>query len=264
MDWPTGLLGFAAGLLISVATAPVGVSGAVFLLPVQVSVLGVPSPAVTPTNLLYNVVAGPGALLRHHRAGTLRGPLTRLLVLGTVPGVVVGAVIRVFAVPGPSVFRLLIAVLLLPLGGWLCLRTLRTLRRASRPAPAREPSSRAVTRLAMAVGVAGGIYGIGGGSLLGPILVGRGMPVAKVAPAALAATFVTSVVGAGTYALLSLTTTGDIAPYWSLGLACGLGGLCGGYLGARLQPRLPETALRLLLGVLALGVGGLYAVQLLR
>ncbi|MFD8659783.1 sulfite exporter TauE/SafE family protein [Streptomyces globisporus] len=261
MDWPTGLLGFAAGLLISVATAPVGVSGAVFLLPVQVSVLGVPSPAITPTNLLYNVVAGPGALLRHHRAGTLRGPLTRLLVLGTVPGVVVGAVIRVFAVPGPSVFRLLIAVLLLPLGGWLCLRTLR---RASRPAPAREPSPRAVTRLAMAVGVAGGIYGIGGGSLLGPILVGRGMPVAKVAPAALAATFVTSVVGAGTYALLSLTTTGDIAPYWSLGLACGLGGLCGGYLGARLQPRLPETALRLLLGVLALGVGGLYAVQLLR
>ncbi|MFD3749256.1 TSUP family transporter [Streptomyces cyaneofuscatus] len=261
MDWPTGLLGFAAGLLISVATAPVGVSGAVFLLPVQVSVLGVPSPAVTPTNLLYNVVAGPGALLRHHRSGGLRGPLTRLLVLGTVPGVVVGAVIRVFAVPGPSVFRLLIAVLLLPLGGWLCLRTLH---RASRTAPARELSPRTVTRLAMAVGVAGGIYGIGGGSLLGPILVGRGMPVAKVAPSALAATFVTSVVGAGTYALLSLTATGDIAPYWSLGLACGLGGLCGGYLGARLQPRLPETALRLLLGVLALGIGGLYAIQIVR
>lgn len=260
MTWSTGLLGFAAGLLISVATAPVGVSGAVFLLPVQISVLGVPSPAVTPTNLLYNVVAGPGALLRHHRAGTLRGPLTRLLVLGTVPGVVVGAVIRVFAVPGPTVFRLLIAVLLLPLGSWLCLRTLR---RATRTTPEREPSARAVTRLAMAVGVAGGIYGIGGGSILGPILVGRGMPVAKVAPAALAATFVTSVVGAGTYALLSLTATGDIAPYWSLGLACGLGGLCGGYLGARLQPRLPETALRLLLGVLALGVGALYAVQIL-
>ncbi|CAO0833584.1 TSUP family transporter [Streptomyces microflavus] len=264
MTWSTGLLGFAAGLLISVVTAPVGVSGAVFLLPVQVSVLGVPSPAVTPTNLLYNVVAGPGALLRHHRSGGLRGPLTRLLVLGTVPGVVVGAVIRVFAVPGPSVFRLLIAVLLLPLGGWLCLRTLH---RAGRTAPARDSpgmSPRAITRLAMAVGVAGGIYGIGGGSLLGPILVGRGMPVAKVAPAALAATFVTSVVGAGTYALLSLTTTGDIAPYWSLGLACGLGGLCGGYLGARLQPRLPETALKLLLGVLALGIGGLYAVQILR
>lgn len=125
MHWSTGLLGFVAGLLISVVTAPVGVSGAVFLLPVQVSILGVPSPAVTPTNLLYNVVAGPGALLRHHRTGSLRGRLTRLLIAGTVPAVVIGAVIRVFAVPGPRVFRLLVAALLLPLGIWLLARTLR-------------------------------------------------------------------------------------------------------------------------------------------
>ncbi|MFE6759962.1 TSUP family transporter [Streptomyces sp. NPDC057684] len=260
MEWSTGLLGFAAGLLISVTTAPVGVSGAVFLLPVQVSVLGVPSPAVTPTNLLYNVVAGPGALLRHWRAGRLRGPLTRLLLVGTVPGVVIGAVIRVFAVPGPHVFRLLVAALLLPLGLWLWLRTVR-------PAPTRTvslPSSRATTTLALAVGVAGGIYGIGGGSLLGPILVGRGTPVATVAPAALASTFVTSIVGATTYALLSLAATGDIAPDWLLGLSCGAGGLLGGYLGAHLQPHLPETALRLLLGTLATSVGALYAVQILR
>jgi hypothetical protein len=42
----------------------VGVSGAVFVLPVQLDLLKVPSPAVTPTNLLFNVVATPGALLR--------------------------------------------------------------------------------------------------------------------------------------------------------------------------------------------------------
>jgi hypothetical protein len=40
---------------------PIGVSGEVFLLPVQVSLLGVPSPAVTPTNLLFNVVATQAA-----------------------------------------------------------------------------------------------------------------------------------------------------------------------------------------------------------
>ncbi|MFD7480842.1 hypothetical protein ACFV8Z_54670, partial [Streptomyces sp. NPDC059837] len=39
--------------------------------------------------------------------------------------------------------------------------------------------------------------------------------------------------------------------------------LVGRYLGARLQPRLPETALRPLLGMLALAVGVLYAVQAL-
>ncbi|MFJ2652046.1 TSUP family transporter [Streptomyces sp. NPDC087420] len=258
MDWWTALGGLAAGLLIATLTAPVGVSGAVFLLPVQLSVFGVPNPAVTPTNLLFNVIAGPGALLRYNRTGALRGPLTRRLVAGTLPGVVLGAVIRVFALPGPTVFRLLIAALLLPLGLWLCARTLRPTRAR---ATAGEPSARTVTGLALAVGIVGGIYGIGGGSLLGPILVGRGMPVARVAPAALASTFATSLVGAATFALLSLVSSGDVAPDWPLGLACGAGGLLGGYLGARLQPHLPETALRLLLGTLAAALGIFYAVQ---
>ncbi|MFE9926956.1 sulfite exporter TauE/SafE family protein [Streptomyces sp. NPDC005774] len=260
------------GALISVVTAPVGVSGAVFLLPVQLSLFGVPSPAVTPTNLLYNVVAGPGALWRYRRDGALRGPLARRLVLGTVPGVVIGAVIRVFALPSPTVFRLLIAALLVPLGLWLCARTLwqGSLRRGSSQQDSQqnrahvEPSGRTVSGLALAVGVIGGVYGIGGGSLLGPILVGRGMPVGRVAPAALASTFVTSLVGAATFALLGLVSPGDVAPDWSLGLACGLGGLVGGYLGARLQPRLPEAALRLTLGTLAVALGTLYALQTLR
>lgn len=106
--------------------------------------------------------------------------------------------------------------------------------------------------------------GIVGGSIFGPLLVGRGMPVDRVAPAALASAFVTSVAGAAAFAVLSLTGSGDIAPDWYLGLACGLGGLIGGYLGAHLQPRLPETGLRLLLGALAATLGVLYAVQSLR
>jgi uncharacterized membrane protein YfcA len=45
------------------------------------------------------------------------------------------------------------------------------------------------------VGVVGGLHGIGGGSVLGPLLVGAGMSVGTVTPAALAPTPVTSVVG---------------------------------------------------------------------
>ncbi|MFE9016822.1 sulfite exporter TauE/SafE family protein [Streptomyces cyaneofuscatus] len=260
MEW-TIWAGFAAGLLISTMTAPVGVSGAVLLLPVQLSVLGVPSPAVTPTNLLFNVVAGPGALWRYRRDGALRGGLARRLVAWTLPGVITGAAIRVFALPGPDVFRILVAAFLLPLGAWLCLRTLRPARR--RP-DAAEPSATALATLALTVGVIGGIYGIGGGSLLGPVLAARGMPMARIAPATLAATFTTSVAGAAAYALLALASPpGPVAPDWWLGLACGLGGLIGGYLGARLQPHLPETALRLLLGALAAALGASYAAQTL-
>lgn len=256
VSWSSGLIGVLAGLLITLVTVPVGVSGAVFLLPVQFSVLGVPSPSVTPTNLVFNAVAGPGALLRYRKAGNGSGPLTRRLVLGTLPGVVAGAVIRVFAVPGPQAFRLVVGLVLLPLGAWVCVRALRPARR-----PRTAPSGRFIIASSLAVGVVGGIYGIGGGSLLGPILAGRGLPVSAVAPAALASTFLTSVLGVGTYAVLAITTGEDVGPDWTLGLLCGLGGLLGGYLGARLQPRLPETALRITLGTLAAILGGMYIAQ---
>ena len=258
MTWPTGLLAFLSGLTIATLTTPVGVSGAVFLLPVQLSVLQVPSPAVTPTNLLFNVVAGPGALLRYRSKGRLAGPLTLLLLIGTLPGVVLGAIIRVFAVPGPRIFRLIVAAVLLPLGLWLTLRALRPIERTTIRAAL---SDRTTVVLGAAAGTIGGIYGIGGGSLLGPILAARGTPISQVAPAVLASTFVTSIAGALSYVVIATFTTGDVAPDWSVGLLCGLGGLVGGYLGARLQPRLPERALRFLLGALATALAGLYTVQ---
>ncbi|EIV92388.1 sulfite exporter TauE/SafE family protein [Frankia sp. QA3] len=255
----TVLLGFAAGLLIATITTPVGVSGAVFLLPVQLDVLHTPNPAVTPTNLLFNVIATPGALARYRRQNQLAGPLARLLVVGTLPGVIAGAIVRVHLVPGARLFRLLLGLFLLPLGAWLCLRTLR--HPAGHPSP--PPQPRTITALALLVGLIGGVYGIGGGSILSPILVGRGMPVPTVAPAALAATLATSIVGAATYALLALTTTGNIAPHWAVGLASGLGGLGGAYLGARLQAHVPNTGLRLLLGALAIALAAVYLTQAL-
>jgi uncharacterized membrane protein YfcA len=252
---PDVVLGALVAFGIAVFTTPVGVSGAVFLVPVQVSLLHTPSPAVTPTNLLYNLIAIPGALLRFHHEGRLTGPLTRLLVLGTLPGMIAGAVIRAELLSGTEAFLVVIAAVLIPLGAWLALAA---------PAPAAAAPDRNRRRLivvlALAVGTIGGIYGIGGGSILGPILVGLGYTVLEVAPAALTATFLTSIAGVATFALLSLGGSGDVAPDWSLGIAIGLGGLAGTYLGARLQTRLPEMLLRRGLGVLALGLGLRYAV----
>ena len=251
-------LGALIAFALAVFTTPVGVSGAVFLVPVQVSILHTPSPAVTPTNLLYNLIAIPGALLRFRREGRLGGPLTRLLVLGTLPGMVVGAVIRAELLSGGEAFLVVIAAVLVPLGAWLAF--------AAPAAPAAAPDRkrrRLIVVLALAVGVVGGIYGIGGGSILGPILVGLGYTVVEVSPAALTATFLTSIAGIATFALLSLGGSGDLAPDWAVGIGIGLGGLAGAYLGARLQPRLPEALLRRGLGLLALGLGLRYAVQAL-
>ena len=243
------LVGAVFAFCLATACTPVGVSGAVFLVPVQVSILETPSPALTPTNLLYNLIAIPGALLRFHRQQRLRGQLTRLLVIGTLPGVVAGAVIRVEWLSGPEAFYLVIAAVLVPLGAWLAL--------GRPPSPRARPPTRdgLIGVLSLAVGTIGGIYGIGGGSILGPILVGLGFTVVEVAPAALAATFLTSIAGVITYALLSLSADGDISPDWITGLGLGLGGLAGGFVGVGLQGRLPEDRLRRGLGVLALLLG---------
>jgi uncharacterized membrane protein YfcA len=247
-------LGAGIAFCIAVLTTPVGVSGAVFLVPVQISILQTPSSAVTPTNLLYNLIAIPGALVQFHRERRLASPLTRLLVLGTLPGVVIGAVIRVELLDQANAFLLVIAAVLVPLGAWLAL--------ASPPRAAGPPDRdrrRLIALLALGVGTVGGIYGIGGGSILGPILVGLGFSVFEVAPAALAATFLTSIAGVSVFALLSLGNH-DVAPDWTLGIGMGIGGLAGAYLGARLQSRLPEELLRRGLGILALALGLRYAV----
>lgn len=256
MDWQRDLVGLLVGFVLAAVTTPVGVSGAVFLLPVQLSVLHVPNPRVTPTNLLFNVISGPGGLARYRRRGQFDRTLTLQLLAGSVPGVVLGAVIRVYVVADPDVFRLLAAAVLAPVGLFIL----------RKPAPGsieRRLSPLTVRALAFTIGIVGGVYGIGGGSILGPILVGTGMAVATVAPAALFSTWVTSLVGVATYAVISLDAIGPISPDWSLGVATGLGGLAGGWLGASLQPRLPERALRTLLGVLALGLAILYLVQVL-
>ena len=254
-DWLAGaLIAFA----VAAVSTPAGVSGAVFLLPVQASVLHVPNPSLTPTNLLYNVLATPGALIRFAQAGQLWTPLTRALLSGSVPGVVAGSIIRVELLPGRRALLFVIAAVLVPVGASL----LRA--RAATRAPAREAPAGWVPLVAAVVGTIGGIAGVGGGSLLAPLLATAGYPLALIAPAAISATFATSIVGVASFQLLALIDDGAaIAPDWLLGLALGAGGLLGGYVGATVQPHVPERALRTLLGGVSIAIAALYLAQAL-
>jgi hypothetical protein len=251
----TDIAALLAAFAIAVLATPAGISGAVLLLPFQVGVLGTPSPAVTPTNLLYNVVATPGALYRYWRQKQTGGRLALVLLAGTVPGVIAGSVIRVELLPGPRVFDLVVAAVLVPLGLWLALT--RPVG-GGRDRPARLIPAPVLVLLAAAVGCVGGIYGIGGGSILAPVLIGSGRPATEVAPAALASTFVTSVAGVVTFTILSLHASGPVGPDWPTGVALGAGGLAGGYVGARLQARLPDAVIRRVVGVLVAVIGARY------
>ena len=92
--------------VISFFTSMGGVSGAFLLLPFQMSFLGYTNPSVSATNQLFNIVAIPSGVYRYCREGRMVWPLTWVVVAGTLPGVFVGAFVRIAYLPDPKAFKL--------------------------------------------------------------------------------------------------------------------------------------------------------------
>jgi hypothetical protein len=285
--------------VISFFTSMGGVSGAFLLLPFQVSVLGYAAPSVSATNHLFNVVAIPSGVWRYVREGRMVWPLAWVVVAATLPGVLIGAVIRVRVLPDPRSFKLFAAGVLLYIGVRMAADLLGRSRRGVAARSAEErfqqlasarrrlaeeggellPAVR-VTRvsparieyefygesfafptlgifaLAFAVGIAGGIYGIGGGAIMAPFFVSVfGLPVYTVAGAALLGTLVTSVAGVAFYSWLG------VGPDWLLGLLFGLGGAAGMYCGARVQKHVPARAIKIMLCLVILVTAVRYVLE---
>lgn len=264
--------------LIASATSMGGVTGAFVLLPFNMSVLGYTTPGVSATNFVYNIVAIPVGVIRHIRAGHMAWSLLWVLVVGTLPGVFFGYMIRVLYMPDPEVFKPFVGAVL----GYLALRVLygvwvdHRARTASAGPRTPEVKSAVITGarmdgrdvvcltqagsyrfplapvllLSLVVGVVGGAYGIGGGAIMAPFCIGvLRLPPFLVAGAALLSTWVTSVVGALMYAFLPMGTGAQASPDWLLGVLYGLGGMAGVYVGARLVGRVPAVAVKLILGL---------------
>jgi uncharacterized membrane protein YfcA len=87
------IIPFLVAFFVSLFVTSAGVSGAFLLLPFQVSVLGFISPAVSPTNLFYNIVAIPSGVYRFMREKRMAWPLAWVIIIGTLPGIFIGAVL---------------------------------------------------------------------------------------------------------------------------------------------------------------------------
>jgi len=264
---------------ISFFTSMGGISGAFLLLPFQVSVLHYTSPSVSGTNQVFNVVAIPSGVYRYLKEGRMVWPLTWAVIIGTLPGVFIGAWARIVYLPDPKNFKLFAGGVLLYIGARLAWDTLRG---KSRQALARKGANSAAvgsfcvteTRFSLRceeykfagetytfspgwvfimtfiVGIVGGIYGIGGGAIVAPFFVAIfKMPVYTVAGAALMGTFITSVAGVIFYQLLDfyLGAETSVGPDWVLGILFGAGGFCGMYLGARCQKYVPSRVIKVIL-----------------
>lgn len=110
------LVPFLVAFVVSFFTSMGGVSGAFLLLPFQVSVLGFTSPAVSPTNLVYNIVAIPSGVYRYIKEGRMAWPLAWVIIAGTLPGVFIGAIFRIKYLPDPKNFKFFVGCVLLYIG----------------------------------------------------------------------------------------------------------------------------------------------------
>ena len=264
------LIPLLVALIISFFTSMGGISGAFLLLPFQVSILGFNSPAVSATNQLFNIVAVPSGVYRYAKEGRMLWPLAWIIVIGTLPGVFVGAILRIEYLPDPKNFKLFAALVLLYIG----IRLLKDILKGKAPVAQHTHSAKILVKevslgrivygfdgrvyrintvgvmgLSLVVGIVGGIYGIGGGAIIAPFLVSFfRLPVHTVAGATLMGTFVTSIAGVLFYqAIAPFHPDMAVAPDYDLGLLFGAGGFVGMYLGARFQKFVPAKIIKWIL-----------------
>ena len=110
--------------VISFFTSMGGVSGAFLLLPFQISILGFTSPSVSPTNMAYNIIAIPSGVYRYIKEGRMAWPLAIVIIVGTLPGVFIGAILRIRYLPDPKHFKTFVGCVLL----YIALKLLNELR----------------------------------------------------------------------------------------------------------------------------------------
>ncbi|RJP75669.1 MAG: sulfite exporter TauE/SafE family protein [Candidatus Abyssobacteria bacterium SURF_17] len=101
---------------VSFFTSIGGISGAFLLLPFQMSILKFTAPSVSPTNMIFNIVAIPSGVYRFIKEERMTWPLAWIIVLGALPGVLIGAIIRIRFLPDPRAFKLFVGCVLLYMG----------------------------------------------------------------------------------------------------------------------------------------------------
>lgn len=277
-----------AAFVVSLICSLGGISGAFLLLPFQMSFLNYTAPSVSATNQFYNVVAIPSGVWRFVREGRMLWPLALTVAVGTLPGVFLGAIIRIVWLPDARLFKLFAAVVLVYIGLKLMRshsgkkKTASTKKQGSLSVRTEEfslqrlayvfegeryvCSTPALAGLSFLIGIVGGTYGIGGGAILSPFLVGLfRLPVHTTAGATLFGTFLTSVAGVIFYTLLAvLFPDKSVSPDWLLGLLFGIGGMAGMYCGARLQRFVPANYIRILLVLILAGTSANFIIDFFR
>jgi uncharacterized membrane protein YfcA len=244
----------AVGLFVGTLVGLTGLGGGMLLLPLLISVLGVPPILAVGSDAVINCITKIGAGGLHWRQGNVNWRLVLSLAYGSIPGAIVGVAIlsRVRAAYGAGVndfLKIAIGILLIVIPIAYLLKKAPATRATGTSVLLQQRYSVGVTIIGFVAGVLVGVTSIGSGSVILMLL----MVFYGLAPALMVGTdIVHAVLLAGLTGLLQLRM-GNV----NLQLvACVLvGSVPGGLLGAYLTRYLPASRFRQILCTILVAVG---------
>lgn len=250
-----GLLSIASGSLVGFTLGLVGGGGSILAVPLLVYVVGVPSPHVAiGTSAVAVAVSAAANLAGHARAKTVKWPCAIVFALAGIAGAAGGAQLGKL-VDGGRLLALF-GVLMVIIG----LAMLRPRKSGGNPDVALTRESMLglaplLIAVGFAVGLLSGFFGIGGGFLIVPGLIGAtAMPLINAIGSSLVSVTAFGLTTAASYAWAGLVD-------WEIAGLFVVGGALGGLLGTRLAAHLAgyKHALSMTFSGIVIAVG-LYVV----
>ena len=225
--------------LVAAAYAAVGLGGGTGYLAVM-TLFGVDTETMPSTALALNIVVTSAALLRFGIAGRLRAGLLAPFLIAAIPAAFVGGLIDA----PRRVFLIVLAI-------GLAAAATAMLKTATNPDDPVAPTTVRLWAVAIpsgiAIGLASGFLGIGGGIFLGPLILLLGWAGPREVAAINSATvLILSIAGLAAHGLRGSV---DLHIALPLGVAVLIGGLAGAHIA---ESKLSATALKRLFAVIVL------------
>ena len=249
------------GLFVGFIAALLGIGGGMVVVPCLYYIFtwtGIipdsPMHYAAGTALMVMIATSVGAVVAHARRGDVVWSLTRRVLPGISIGVICGVIIATL-ISGQILMLVFGAILL------IVAFTMIFGFKANTTREERIPRQRYLNLFGFAIGYKSGMLGVGGGAISVPWLTWMGLPQPKVSGTSSTFTFPAAVIGAAAFCVTGLIdvdrpevpfTLGYL--FWPALPVAGLTSIVGTRFGAIFSSKVPGRQLRILFGLILIGV----------
>ncbi|MEE2681713.1 MAG: sulfite exporter TauE/SafE family protein [Planctomycetota bacterium] len=249
------------GLLVGFIAALLGIGGGMVMVPCLYYIFtgtGIieetPMHYAAGTSLMIMIATSIGAVIAHARRGDVVWSITRRILPSISVGVVSGVIIA--TIISGQILMIVFGVVLAIVALTMIFGFKATAGRAER-----IPRQRYLTLGGFFIGYKSGMLGVGGGAISVPWLTWMGLPQPRVSGTSSTFTFPAAVIGAVAFCISGLLDASGPAVPWTIGYVfwpalpvAGLASVIGTRFGAIFSSRVPARQLRILFGLILIGV----------